>query len=704
MNSAAQAPQRALPKAPRQALTDSGLPYGLPDFRLLASADYEPLIEAGLAEYRAEINKVVANPEPPTLANTLSALETSGQLFARAMAAFHNLVWSNATSEIEAANARIAPKVANFRSEMLTNVALYERLLALANSIGGPDDAQYLLERRLAEMRRAGVALTGKDREKLHQLDQRIAELEAQFGRQLLAASNAGAILITDETELAGLSDDAKATLAAAATAHDQTGWLIRLELSTHQPIIKSLQNRDLRRRIQAASEARGREGETSTLATISELARLRAERAQLLGFENHAAYVASGSVSKTTARIDELLEQVDAPAIRSAERERTKLTAALRQDLQDPTAELQASDWQHYAEQLHKAELDWHEAELRPYLEFNRVLQDGVFYAANKLYGLRFSPRPDLSGYHPDVVVYEVFPEVVSAGSTDDGGPNAGAGLGLILYDPYTRPTKRGGAWMNALIPQSHLLGNKPVVVQNLNIAKPAPGQPTLLTWSQVTTMFHEFGHALHGLLSDVYYPTQSGTAVPRDFVEYPSQVNEMWALDPQVISNYAKHHQTGQTIPDSLVAKLKDAAPYGEIFGTAEMAGAVALDQAWHRLKPDQVPPPEGIAQFEQHALQAAGLDYPPIPPRYRTSYYNHIWTSGYSAAYYAYLYSEMFDADTEQWYHENGGLSRENGERFRRAVLARGMTRDPVESFEALRGRPVNVEPLLKRRGLN
>ena len=738
----------------RKALLNSGLPYGLPDFAHLTPADYEAAILAGLDEVRAEINAITANPEPPTLANTLSALELAGQLGYTAWSLFHTLVWSDGTKPVEEVNARVAPLIANLRSELLTNVALYERMAALSELPDLPDDARYLLEHRMGEMRRAGVELRGDDLLRLHELDEQLASLEAKFGRQLLAASNAGAILVTSESELSGLTDDVKATLALAAaeagfspsvepaipsidlpsveergsasrnhgdrleTMEPQRGpWLIKLELPTQQSILASLESRDLRRRIQEASENRGlpcRRGfeapsatapqptedvsretsDTVTTETITQLAKLRAERANLLGFPNHAAYIASNTVVGSTEGIDALLNQITQPALDIAKKEEIRLTEMLRKDLNDENAELQSYDWKYYAEQVRKNEYDIDFTALKPYLEFNRVLNDGVFFAANKLYGLNFKERPDLQGYHKDVKVYEIFDGPITE-------PNEG--LALLLYDAFARPTKRGGAWMNALIPQSYLRGNKPIIAQNLNILKAPEGQPTLVTWDNVRTMFHEFGHALHGMFSEVYYPTQSGTSVSRDFVEYPSQVNEMWLLDPEVINNYARHYETGAPVPEHLVEQIKAAGPYGQIFRTAEMVGAVLLDQAWHRVSPDEVPSPEKVKEFEAKALEKAGVAYDKIPPRYLSTFYSHIWSSGYSAAYYAYLNSEMFDADTVEWYAENGGLIRANGERFRREVLSRGNTRPPLDSFRALRGRDPIIQPLLNRRAL-
>ncbi|MDR2703244.1 MAG: M3 family metallopeptidase, partial [Cellulomonadaceae bacterium] len=451
-----------------QLLMDSGLPYGLPDFAGLEAADYEAAIMAGIAQTRAEIAAIVANPEPPTLANTLSALEAAGQLGIRAWGVFHNLIWSDGTKAVEAVNERIAPQVAAFRSELVTNRGLYKRLFALSQQEDLPPDARYLLEQRLSDMRRAGASLTAAEQERLHELDQQLASLEAKFGRQLLAATNEAAVLVTDEAELAGLSDEATATLAAAAQRRGVTGWLIELELPTQQAILASLENRELRRRIQATSEARGTgEGvsrETTgangaapnqgdTRETLLALAKLRAERANLLGFDNHAALVADNTVIGSTAGIDALLKQFSIPAIQSAQKEAERLTKMLQEDFPEEK-ELQPYDWAYYANQVRKNEFDFDPEAVKPYFELNSVLHNGIFFAANKLFGLNFVPRPDLKGYHDDVTVYEVFDGEIAA-------PNEG--LGLVLYDPYARETKRKGAWMNSLILQSHLLGYQP-------------------------------------------------------------------------------------------------------------------------------------------------------------------------------------------------------------------------------------------------
>jgi peptidyl-dipeptidase Dcp len=667
----------------------STLPYELPDFASIRPDDLEPAILAGMAAQRAEIDAVVADPAEPTVANTLEALERSGQVLHRALAVFHNQLSADATPFLEDLDERLAPQLAAHRDAILMDRALFARLSALEAADLEPDQA-WLLRRRLDDARRAGVALSDDDQARLRDLNGRLTTLESQFGRKLLAGANAASVLVTDESELEGLADDARAGARAAAQARGVDGWLLEMQLPTHQNVVAALANRDLRERVQRASESRGADGsEHDTRAVVLEIVRLRAERARLLGYAHHAAYVAEDGTAKTPEAVAEMLARLAPPAVANARAEAADLTAALQAD--HPGAELRASDWAFYAERVRRERYALDDAALRPYLELEKVLKDGVFKAANLLFGLSFVERPDLVGYHPDVRVWEVF----------DGE----TGLGLYLGDFYTRESKRGGAWMNSLVDQNHLLGQRPVVVNNLNIVKPPAGAPTLLVWDEVITLFHEFGHALHGLLSDVRYPSQSGTEVPRDFVEYPSQVNEMWAWEPQILESYAVHHETGEPMPRAWVDTMLASRQFGEGFATTEYLAAALLDQAWHRLAPEEVPTSvDDVVPFEQAALAAAGVDFAPVPPRYRTTYYNHVFGSGYSAAYYSYIFSEVLDADTVRWYEEHGGLTRENGEAFRRTLLARGGSQDPLQSFRELRGRDSDITALLERRGLN
>ncbi|QAY70850.1 M3 family metallopeptidase [Xylanimonas protaetiae] len=667
----------------------STLPYELPDYATLRPEDLEPAILAGMAAHRAEIDAVVADPSAPTVANTLEAIERSGRALHRALTVFYNQLSADATPFLEDLDERLAPQLAAHQDAILMDRALVARLSALEGTDLEADQA-WLLRRRLVDARRAGVALSDDDQATLRDLNGRLTTLESQFGRKLLAGANAASVLVTSEDELDGLADDAREGARAAAEARGQDGWLLEMQLPTHQNVVAALSDRDVRERVQSASEARGADGsEHDTREVLLEIVRLRAERARLLGYAHHAAYVAEDGTAKTPEAVAAMLARLAPPAVANAKAEAADLTAALQAD--HPGEELRASDWSFYAERVRKERYALDDAALRPYLELEKVLHDGVFKAANLLFGLRFEERPDLRGYHPDVRVWEVF----------DGE----AGLGLFLGDFYTRESKRGGAWMNNLVDQNHLLGQQPVVVNNLNIVKPPAGRPTLLVWDEVITLFHEFGHALHGLLSDVRYPSQSGTEVPRDFVEYPSQVNEMWAWEPEILESYAVHHETGEPMPRTWVDTMLASRQLGEGFATTEYLAAALLDQAWHRLAPEQVPTSvDDVVPFEEAALAAAGVDFAPVPPRYRTTYYNHIFGSGYSAAYYSYIFSEVLDADTVRWYEEHGGLTRENGEAFRRTLLARGGSQDPLQSFRELRGRDSDITALLERRGLS
>ncbi|MFP3713948.1 M3 family metallopeptidase [Puerhibacterium sp. TATVAM-FAB25] len=702
MTSSAPAPASATLDPANPFASPSPLPYGLPDYAAVREEHYEPAILAGMAQQRAEVEAIATDPAPPTVANTLEALERSGRLLDRALRAFDNQLSADATPGLEDVQERLAPRLAAHADALAMDARLHARATALADAAASGDldlDAgtAYLLERLLIRMRRAGVALGAAEQERLRALNARLTILEAQFGRRLLAGANAAAVLVTDRAELDGLPEDAVAGAAAAAAARGHEGaWLLELQLPTRQGVLASLRSRDLRERVQRASESRGADGgEHDTRAIVLETARLRAERARLLGYPHHAAYVAEDATARTADAVEQMLARLAPAAVANARAEAGELEALLRAT-EGADAELRASDWAFLSEQVRQARFALDDAALRPYLELDRVLRDGVFEAARRLFGISLAERTDLVGYHPDVRVFEVFD------SPEPGRP--GEGLGLFLGDWYTRGSKRGGAWMNALVDQSHLLGERPVVVNNLNVVKPPAGEPTLLTWDEVITVFHEFGHALHGLLSDVRYPSQSGTAVPRDFVEYPSQVNEMWAWEPQVLRGFAVHHATGEPMPEQWVETMLASRQWGEGFATTEYLAAALLDQAWHRLAPEDVPTSvDEVVPFEQAALEAAGVALAAVPPRYRTTYYNHVWGSGYAAGYYSYVWSEVLDADTGEWYRERGGLARANGEAFRRRLLARGGSQDPMTSFRDLRGRDPEITPLLARRGL-
>ncbi|MBM7519929.1 M3 family metallopeptidase [Nocardioides nitrophenolicus] len=668
-------------------LGTSDLPHQLPRFADIDDDDYAPAIEAAMAEQLAAVAAISDDPAPPTFANTLVPLELSGTTLARVLRVFWNKAGADANPVIDGVRARFAPRLAAHGDAILLDPALWARLQAVYDDRAGLDpEAAYLVERYVTEFRLAGAALGDDDKARLRELNERISSQETAFELALQADSNDLAVVVDDVAELDGLTPGEISAAAAAAVARGLDGrHLLTLVLPTAHPHLASLTDRDLRRRLSEAQRGRGsRGGEHDTRAIALDILRLRAQRARLLGFANHAAAVTADNTAGTPEAVRSLLERLAVPAARNARAE------------QDAMSELagfpvEPWDWPFYAERVRGARYDVDLAALRPWLEAERVLRDGVFFAAGRLYGLTFEERPDLPGYHPDVRVFEV---------SRDGTP-----IGLYLLDLYTRDTKRGGAWMSSFVTQSGLLGvDTSVVVNNLNVPKPAAGEATLLTWDETRTLFHEFGHALHGLLARATYPKFGGTAVFRDFVEYPSQVNEMWVLWPEVLASYAVHHETGEPIPAEVVERLRAAETFNEGFATSEYLGAALIDLAWHELGPDEVPTSvEEVAAFERRALAAAGLDNPAVPPRYATPYFAHSFSSGYASAYYSYIWSEVLDADTVAWFRDHGGLTRENGETYLRHVIGIGGTRDPLESYAEWRGRPAPIEPLLERRGL-
>lgn len=669
-------------------LSPSTLPYGLPDFTAITTADLLPAFTSGMEEQQEEIRAITSNPEPAGFDNTIAALERSGQTLARAVSVFSNAVMSHATDEVQSLEQQVSPLLSAHQDTIYQDSALFERVNAVPADGLDEESARLLAEYRRLFIR-AGAALDDAGKARMRELNTRLSELGTTYSQRLLADTNDSALVLDDAAELDGLSPDDVASAAAAAEAAGATGkYLLTLVLPTPQPALAKLKNRDVRRRLFEGSVHRGFRGNAnSTLEIAAEIAALRAERAALLGYESHAAYAVEDQTAPTTAAVEDMLSQLVPPAVRNAGAEADKLRAAAARD---GIEDFQPWDWAYYSEQVRREEYAVDLEALRPWFELERVLHDGVFFAANRLYGITFTERPDLTGYHPDVRVWEVRNE-------------DGTGLGLFLGDYFTRDTKSGGAWMNELVSQSRLLGHQPVVVNNLNISKPAAGEAALLTFDEVVTAFHEFGHALHGLFSDVGYPRFAGTAVPRDFVEYPSQVNEMWMLNDEVAANFARHYQTGEPLPSGLLEKIRAASLWGEGFRTAEYLGATLLDWAWHVLSPGQEPVPDPEA-FEHKALVQAGIDPALVPPRYRTGYFKHIFPGGYSAGYYSYIWSEVLDADTVQWFTENGGLTRANGDAFRSKLLSKGFSRDPLQSFRDLRGRDALLAPLLERRGLS
>jgi len=675
----------------------SPLPLRYPPFDLIRDEHFAPALERGMAEHLQEIEAIAKNPEPPTFENTIVALERSGELLERAATTFFSLASADTNERRQAIEAEFAPKLAAHDDAILLNSELFARVDALharRDTLGLDPEAVRLIERYHIEFVRAGARLSEEEKARLREINAELARLETQFSQNVLAEVNDSAVIVERREELDGLSE---AAIEAAADAAAQRGlegkYVITLQNTTGQPANAELTNRELRRRIHEASIARGSRGnQYDNTAIVSRVMRLRAERARLLGYPNHAAYVLEDETARTPEAVDAMLSQLAPAAVVNARREGEALQAMIDREQAakgEPSFRLEPWDWAYYAEKVRQESYEFDEDALKPYLELDSVLENGVFYAANRLYGITFEERDDLPVYHPDVRVFDVF-------DAD------GSQLGIFLFDPYARPSKRGGAWMNAYVSQSKLRGTKAVVANHLNIPKPPAGQPALLTWDEVTTMFHEFGHALHGLFSDVTYPYFAGTRVPRDFVEFPSQVNEMWADWPEVLRNYARHYQTGEPMPQALLDKVLASSKFNQGFMTTEYLAAAMLDQSWHRLAPDEVPPPERIMAFEAAALAANGTDYRPVPPRYRTPYFSHIM-GGYDAAYYSYIWSEVLVANTVEWFETNGGLTRENGDRFRRLLLSRGGSREALDLFRDFAGHEPRIEPLLERRGL-
>jgi peptidyl-dipeptidase Dcp len=667
----------------------STLPYGLPPFTDIRDEHYEPAFVAGMAEQLREVQAIVRKRDMPMFENTFVPLERSGQLLERVSNVFFNKSSADSDDFTNELEERLAPKLAAHRDAIMLDAQLYWRVKTIAEQLGDAGltpEQRYLVERWHTEMTLAGAALDEKAKAELRELNSALSTLTTRFEKNLLADTNDLAVHITDESELAGLDAGELSAAAQAAADRGLDGWLITLVLPTGHPYLASLTSRPTREALMTASRARGsRDGEHDNRPVLLEIVRLRARRAALLGFPTHAAVVTADETAGTPEAVAEMLRPLAASAAKNAREEQVDL------DAMNPGEVLESWDWALYTEKVRQAKYDVDTAALRPWFEAERVLQDGVFFAATRLYGVTFTERTDLVAYHPDARIFEVNDE-------------DGTGVGLYVLDLYTRDSKRGGAWMNSLISQSELLQHPVVVVNNLNVPKPAPGAPTLLTFDEVSTFFHEFGHALHGLFARVTYPKLAGTNVYRDFVEFPSQVNEMWMLWPEVLANYAKHHETGEPIDQGVVDRIRASETFNEGFATSEYLAAALLDQAWHTLTPDAAAAVQDVAAFEAAALADAGLDNPAVPTRYSSTYFAHVFSGGYDAGYYSYIWSEVLDADTVQWFTENGGLTRENGDRFRRLLLGVGGSKDPLEAYREFRGRDAEIAPLLARRGLD
>jgi peptidyl-dipeptidase Dcp len=665
----------------------SPLLYQAPDFTRIRIADFQPAIEEGMRQQLAEVAAVIRQPAAPTFENTILPLERAGQLLGRVQRVFGALTSSNTNDSLQAIQRALAPKLAAHRDAISLNDSLFSRIKGLYEARASLDSLQRLVvERYYRDFVRAGALLSAADKDRLRALNREHAMLTNDFGRRLMAATRAGGVVVDDVSQLDGLSAGEIAAAAGAATARGLTGkWLLPLQNTTQQPAQSSLKNRAVRQRLFEASTQRAARGDSNdTRAIILRIAQLRPERARVLGYPSFAAYNLEAQMAKTPDNVLKLLTQLAAPATAKARGEAAAMQALV--DKQGGKFKIEPWDWQYYAEQVRVAQYALDEEQIKPYFELDRVLRDGVFYAAEKLYGLTFKERKDIPVYHPDVRVFEVF--------------DADSSLGLFYADYYKRDNKNGGAWSSGFVGRSALLGTRPVVINNCNFTKPAAGQPALLTWDNVTTMYHEFGHALSSFLNNAPYPRLAGN-MPRDFTEVPSQFNEHWALQPKVFANYAKHYQTGAPMPAALVDKIRRTTTFDQGFATTEYLGAALLDMAWHTLTVNDKP--TDADAFEAQALKRFGVDLPLVPPRYKTNYFSHSWGGGYAAGYYAYIWSEVIDADAYAWFEEHGGLTRANGQRFRDMILSRGGTGDMAVIYRQFRGRDPEIGPLLKNRGL-
>ncbi len=668
----------------------STLPFKAPPFDKIKDSDYQPAIDAGMAKQIEEVEAIANNPAPPTFENTLVALERSGQLLDRAMAAFNCVTGANTDDDLQKVQEYEAPRLAAHQDAIYLNAKLFARVKAIYEkraSLHLDPESLRLVEYDYQQFVKAGANLSDADKARLKTINEEDSTLENAFMNKLLAATKAGAYSTADPKALAGLSEAQIAAAAQDAHARKQQGWRVPLQNTTQQPDLTFLTDRATRKEIFENSWNRCEHGDTNdTRATIARLAQLRAEKGALLGFPNYAAWNLTDQMAKTPETAIHFMDALVPASTARAAGEAKDIQALI--DAQHGGFTLEPWDWEFYAEQVRKAKYDLDESQVKPYFELNNVLENGVFYAAHELYGLTFKERKDIPVYQPDVRVFEVFDA--------DGKP-----LALWYCDYFKRDNKNGGAWMDNLAGESKLLGQLPVVFNVANFEMPAPGQPALLSFDDVTTMFHEFGHALHGMLANTVYPSLSGTQVPRDFVEFPSQFNEHWASYPAVFAHYAKHYKTGEPMPAELAAKIQKSKTFNQGYDLTEILAAAELDMQWHTLPASTTL--ENPDTFETEALERTHLKISYLPPRYRSTYFLHIWANGYQAGYYAYLWSEMLDDDAFQWFLDHGGMTRANGDRFRQMVLSRGNTEDLEKMYEAWLGGKPSIEPMLKFRGI-
>ena len=668
-------------------LAKSNLEYELPPFAEISEDHYLPAFYTGMEEQLAEVEKITSQAEV-TFENTLVALEASGGILSRVAAVFYNKSSSDTNEAIDKIEAEIAPKLAAHSDKIKLNQKLFARITHLVDSgLDLNSEDSWLLKRYHRDFLHAGAGLSDSQREEIKKINEELSTLQTEFSKRVLSETNDLALFVDEVKELDGLSENQiKACKAAADARGMKDKYMIGAVNFTGHPLLRSIKNRELRKKVMQASLSKGLRGNGfDTREVLLKMVKLRAKRAEIFGKSSHAQYSLSEQTAGSPERVHTMLRKIAPAALANAKAEGRDLERLAKLD---GIEKLESWDWDYYTEKVRAEKYDLDTSLMKPYFELESVLFKGVFFSAGKLYGMSFKERPDLVTYHPGARAFEVFNE-------------DGSKIGLYIADFYTRDSKRGGAWMNSLVKQSHLLNQLPVVVNNLNIPKPPEGEATLLTLDETTTLFHEFGHAIHGLLSNVKYPRFSGTAVQRDFVEFPSQVNEMWILDPQIVDNYARHYQSGERLPQSWIDKLEESSTFNEGHATTSYMAAAILDLAWHSLSSDEVV--SDVEKFEAEAIESYGLAYDCVPTRYRSSYFSHIFAGGYSAGYYGYIWAEVFDADTGEWFKENGGLTRENGDHLRGKLMSQGGSIDSLEMFRNFRGRDAVIEPLLKRRGL-
>jgi peptidyl-dipeptidase Dcp len=701
-SSSSSAPAKAATTAATEATASnpffaaSTLPYQAPPFDKIKDSDYQPAIEEGMKQQLAEVETIANNPDAPTFENTYVALEKTGVLLNRVMMVFNGVTAANTDDALQKVQEDEAPKLAAHADAIHLNDKLFQRIQTVydqRDSLKLDPESQRLIEVVYRQFVMAGAKLSDADKTKLKDFNKEEASLEAQFNNKLLAAAKNGAVVVDDKNKLAGLSDeDIAAAAQAAKDRHLDGKWVLTLQNTTQQPLLQDLTDRGTRQALFEASWNRAEKSDANdTRDTIERIAQLRTQEAKLLGFPNYASWTLEDQMAKTPETVMSFMGKLAPAAVARAKVEAADIQKQIDKDqaaLKQPTFKLEPWDWEHYAEEVRKAKYDLDDSQIKPYFELDNVLQNGVFYAANQLYGLTFKERKDIPVYNPDVRVFEVFDK-------------DGKSLALFYFDYFKRDNKNGGAWMDNFVGQSKLIGTKPVIYNVANFTKPAAGQPALLSMDDVVTMFHEFGHGLHGLFADAQYPTLSGTQTARDFVEFPSQFNEHWATDPKVFANYAKNYKDGTPMPQPLVDKIKKAGLFNKGYDMTELVAAAMLDMNWHMLGADA--PKQDVDAFEIASLKKDGVDLSYVPPRYRSSYFLHIWSNGYSAGYYAYLWTQMLADDAFEGFKEHGGLTRDNGDRFRAMILSRGNTVELAKLYKDWRGKDPVIEPMLIDRGL-